>query len=212
MSARSPLAVWTVSCGVLERVDLLPDGRGFGVGVPRLGHLVGEVGVGADGLGGDAVEEVPAGLVLAELVGVGALGGAEVVEDLLGLPWGLDAVEEGSGLVEEAVEVGTGVVKPLVEEARDVVGVEVVEGTSRVVLDGAGEGVEEVPVIDDVAVVLVVAVEPVDAADGLEQAVVLHRLVDVEVGRRRGVEASEELVHDDEQLHLAGGLDEPLFD
>ena len=45
------------------------------------------------------------------------------------------------------------------------------------------ERLEEVLVVDDVAVVFVVAVEPVDAADGLEQAVVLHLLVDVEVGR-----------------------------
>src|SRR3984893_16096655 len=41
---------------------------------------------------------------------------------------------------------------------------------------------EEVLVIHDVTKRFVVAVEPVRSADSLEQAVVLHRFVDVEVG------------------------------
>ena len=40
---------------------------------------------------------------------------------------------------------------------------------------------------------------------------VLHLLVDVEVGGRRRVEAGQELVHDDQQLHLPGLLDEALL-
>ena len=74
------------------------------------------------------------------------------------------------------------------------------------------EGLEEVAVVDDVAVGLVVAVEPVDSADGLEQAVVAHLLVDVEVGRARRVEAGQQLVDDDEQAHLAGLVDEAALD
>jgi hypothetical protein len=35
---------------------------------------------------------------------------------------------------------------------------------------------------------------PVDPADGLEEAVVAHLLVDVEVGGRRRVEAGQQLV------------------
>ena len=87
-----------------------------------------------------------------------------------------------------------------------------VEGAAGVVGDGGLERVEQVAVVDDVAVVLVVAVEPVDAADGLEQAVVLHLLVDVEVGGARRVEAGQQLVDHDQQPHLAGLLDEPLLD
>src|SRR5207244_13298240 len=44
---------------------------------------------------------------------------------------------------------------------------------------------EQVLVVDDVAEVLVLTVEPVSAADGLKQAMVLHRLVDVEVSAGR---------------------------
>ena len=40
---------------------------------------------------------------------------------------------------------------------------------------------------------------------------VLHVLVDVEVGGRRRVEAGQQLVHDDQQLHLPGLLDEALL-
>ena len=61
---------------------------------------------------------------------------------------------------------------------------------------------EQVFVVHDVAEILVFAVEPVGAADRLKQAVVLHRLVDVEVGAGRRVEAGEQLVHDDQQLHV----------
>jgi hypothetical protein len=80
-----------------------------------------------------------------------------------------------------------------------------------VVLDRAFQRSEQVLVVDDVAVFLVLAVEAIDAAYGLEQAVVLHLLVDVEVGRRRRVETGEELVHHDEQLHLPGLVDEALL-
>ena len=70
----------------------------------------------------------------------------------------------------------------VLEQALDVLLVVAVERAAGVVGDGAFERVEQVLVVDDVAVVLVVAVEAVDAADGLEEAVVLHLLVDVEVG------------------------------
>src|SRR5690349_4995091 len=78
-------------------------------------------------------------------------------------------------------------------------------------MDGALKRFEKILVVDDVAVFLALVVEAVDAADRLEQAVVSHALVDVEVRRRGGVEASEKLVDDDQQLHLAGLLDEALL-
>ena len=74
------------------------------------------------------------------------------------------------------------------------------------------QALEQVPVVDDVAVFLVVAVQAVDAADGLEQAVVLHLLVDVEVGGGGRIEAGQQLVHHDQQLHLPRFVDEFLLD
>ena len=68
--------------------------------------------------------------------------------------------------------------------------------------DGVLDLLEQVLVVHDVAEILVLAVEPVGPADGLEQAVVLHRLVDVEIGAGRRIETREQLVHHDEQLHV----------
>ena len=61
---------------------------------------------------------------------------------------------------------------------------------------------EQVLVIHDVAKLLVLAVQPVDAADGLKQAVVLHGLIDVEIGAGRRIKAGQQLVDHDEQLHV----------
>jgi hypothetical protein len=54
---------------------------------------------------------------------------------------------------------------------------------------------EQILVVDDVAEVLVLAVQPVGAADRLKQAMVLHGFVDVEIGAGRRVEAGQQLVH-----------------
>ena len=77
--------------------------------------------------------------------------------------------------------------------------------------DGLLYFLEQVLVVNDVAKLLVIAVEPVGAADGLEQAMVLHGLVDVEVGAGRGIKARQQLVHHDQELHLGGRLDEAVL-
>ena len=124
----------------------------------------------------------------------------------------LDRLAEGADLLQRLVQILAGLLDPVGQQAFDVLLLVAVEGAAGVVGDGALERVEQVAVVDDVAVVLVVAVEPVDAADGLEQAVVAHLLVDVEVGGRRRVEAGQQLVDDDQQPHLARVVDEPLLD
>ncbi len=63
---------------------------------------------------------------------------------------------------------------------------------------------EEVFVIDDVAEVFIVAVEAVGAADGLKESVVLHTFVDVEVGASGGIKAGQQLIDNDQQLHVSG--------
>ncbi len=77
--------------------------------------------------------------------------------------------------------------------------------------DGVLDLLEQILVVHDVAEVLVLAVQPVGAADGLKQAVVLHGFVDVEIGAGRRVEAGEQLVHHDQQLHVGRFLDEQRF-
>jgi hypothetical protein len=74
--------------------------------------------------------------------------------------------------------------------------------------DGLLHVAEQLLEVDDVAVVLVVAVEPVGAADGLEQVVVAQFVVEVDVGAARRIEAGQQLAHHDQQLQVRRLLDE----
>ena len=74
--------------------------------------------------------------------------------------------------------------------------------------DGVLHVLEQLLVVNDVAIVLVVAVKPVGPADGLEQSVVAHLVVEIDVGAARRVEAGQELAHHDQQLAVGGLFDE----
>ena len=56
--------------------------------------------------------------------------------------------------------------------------------------DGVFYLLEQVFVVHDVTKVLVIPIQPVDAADGLEQPMILHALVNIEVSAARRIEAS----------------------
>ncbi len=73
---------------------------------------------------------------------------------------------------------------------------------NRINGNGILDLLEQVLVVHDVAEVLVLAVQAVDPADGLEEAVVLHGLINVKIGAGGSVEAREQLVHYDQQLHV----------
>jgi hypothetical protein len=70
---------------------------------------------------------------------------------------------------------------------------------------------EQLLEVHDVAVVLVVAVEPVGAADGLEEVVVVEFVIEVDVGAARRIEAGQQLAHHDEQFEVGRLLDEPVL-
>ena len=192
--------------------DLRLDRRRLGFAVAGGGHVVGEVGVGARHGRHRLVQLDALRLVGLELLGVARLGGAEVLLVLAGVLRRFDRLTQRPHPFQRLVEVLAPLVEAVRQQALDVGLVVAVERAAGVVGDGRLQRVEQVAVVDDVAVVLVVAVEPVDAADGLEQAVVLHLLVDVQVGGARRVEAGQQLVDDDEQPHLARVLDEALLD
>src|SRR5699024_81435 len=94
----------------------------------------------------------------------------------------------------------------------DIIGLVLTERLAGVISDGLVKRLEEVAVVDDVAVDLVVAIKSVDPADRLEQAMVAHLLVDVQVRRTWGIKARQKLVDDDEQPHLTGFIDKLLLD
>ena len=67
-------------------------------------------------------------------------------------------------------------------------------------------------VINDVAVLFVIPIQSIDAADGLKQAMIAHLFVDIEIGSRWRVEACEQFVYHDEQAHLAWLIKKAFFD
>ena len=77
--------------------------------------------------------------------------------------------------------------------------------------DGLLHVIKQLLEIHDVAVVLVVTVEPVGAADGLEEVVIVQLVIEVDVGAARRVEAGQELAHHDQQLQVGGFFDEPAL-
>ena len=107
------------------------------------------------------------------------------------------------------------VVQPLPAQCQPVLQHHFGVGTARAVVDFRGVHrncvfhlLEQVFVIDDVSKVLVLTIEPVGTADGLEQAVVLHGLVDVQVRARRRVKAGQQFVHHHQQAHVGRLFDE----
>ena len=122
------------------------------------------------------------------------LGRAEVVLVLQRVFRRGNRLADGPDLLQGVVEILPRLLDAVGQQAFDVLGLVAVQCAAGVVGDSTFQGVEQVLVVDDVALVLVIAVEPVDAADGLEQAVVAHLLVDVQVSGGRCVEAGEQLV------------------
>src|ERR1019366_1542920 len=99
----------------------------------------------------------------------------------------------------------------ILKKSRDIFLVIAIKGSGSVVVHCSFKASEEVFVIDDVSVVLVVAIQSIHTADRLEEAVIAHLLVDIEICCRRRIKAGQELVHHDQQLHLAWLFDELLF-
>ena len=88
--------------------------------------------------------------------------------------------------------------QPVLQQAFDIGLVITFECARGVVGNCALKAAEQVFIVDDLAVFLVVAIEPIHPANGLEQAMVLHLFVDVEVGGRRRIEAGQQLIDHDQ--------------
>ena len=160
-------------------------------------EFVGDVGVGADESGDGFVEGDALGFATTEIVGNFSIA-AEV----------LDVFEVASGRLDtfaEECDGFEGIVKPIASFRQAVleenlgVGIGIVAGVEFGGVDGdrVFDFFEEVFVINDVTKILVVAIKTVDAADGLEQAMVLHPFVDVQHGAAWSVESGKEFVYND---------------
>lgn len=66
-------------------------------------------------------------------------------------------------------------------------------------------------VIDDMAIVLVVAVEAIGAANSLEQVVIAQLVVEVDVGAGRRIKPSQQFADHDQQLQVGRLVDKALL-
>ncbi len=181
--------------GDVRRADRLVD-----VGQPAVvGLVLAQHGVRADRLpqlGHDAVGEAEG--VLLRVVGDRGLG---LDQALVAADGAVHAGEEGQCRVDRRAELGLEFL-----DVRD----DLLDG-GLVELERLGDVVEHAEVVDDQAVGLV-RVDPVGAGDGLQEGVLLERLVQVLRVQDRGVEAGQQLRGDDDDLQRVGGVVEPRGD
>ena len=199
--------------GLDVELDLPLDRCLRGLGIAGLSQILGQIGVGAGKQGHRLIERHPQRFGRGQRLGVGGIS-AEVMQELLHLTGLRHRLAEVVQRLAGVVELLSAFFQPVLEThvviatvAR--VDVQLVRAIHR---DGLLNVTEELLEIDDVAVVLVVAVEPVGAADGLEQVVVAQLVVEVDVGATGRIEAGQQLAHHDQQLEVGRLLDETALD
>ena len=196
--------------GVAVKLHLLLQGRDFGIGVTCLSEILGDVRISAHERGHGLVERNPQRLGFGERVRIAGIA-AEVMEILLHLARRRHRLAKIAERFAGGIELFLPLHQPILEldvvvPSVALVDVQLVGAIDR---DGLLHIPEQLLEIHDVAVILVVAVEPVGAADGLEQVVIVQLVVEIDVGAARRVEAGQELAHHDQQLEIGRLLDEP---
>ena len=111
------------------------------------------------------------------------------------------------------LQVGLGILKSVLEKAFYILLLEVLECTVSIVVNCILYLFEELLEVNNITEVLafIFVVWTVNSADGLEQVVTFHLLVEIEICCAWSVEAGKEFVDHDEQLHLTGMVDELVF-
>ena len=162
--------------------DLLLDRLRLRGAVTRLLQLSRQIGKGADQLGHKLIQGQTQCLFLAQRLFIGPRLTAEImliIELRLGrFHW----LTQGADGFQSVIQILFGLGQSILEQPGHILLVITREGLGRIVVDRLLQRLEQVFVIDDVAVLLVVTIEPIHPADGLEQVVISHLLVDIEVG------------------------------
>ena len=181
--------------------DLLLDSLDFRHAVSRPGQLVGNIGVGAQQRRHLFVERHPARLPLLQIGGDFHIAAKVMYVSqriLRRQYWLAQQRQRLQGNVKPLPAPGQPVLQQYLRR-RPAGAVVELRGIDR---KGILDFLEEILVIDDVAEILILPIQAVGAADRLKQAVILHRLVDIKISAGRGVEAGEQLVDHDQQLHI----------
>ena len=91
----------------------------------------------------------------------------------------------------------------ILQQTFQILRVKPVKSICRIVLNSLFKTFEQVLVVNDVSVIFVITVKTIHSTNRLEQSVVAHLLIDIEVRGGRRVKTGEQLIHHNEQLHLA---------
>ena len=188
-------------------IQLGLDGLGVLFAVPGGSHFIGHIGIGTKQRHHALVESYALRFMGFQVVGNLGIA-AEVVNVLqltLGRLYWLAQQEQG---FQRSIQPFPAQCQPVLQHHLGVSAACTVVDLRGVHRNGFFHLLEQVLVIDDVAKVLVIAVQSVGAADCLEQTMVLHGLVDVQVRAGRCIKAGQQLVHHDQQAHVGRLLDE----
>ena len=85
------------------------------------------------------------------------------------------------------------------------------KGTGGILLHGSGQVTEQLLIVHDISEVLILAIQTVDTADCLEQAMIVHGLVNIQICAGWCIEASQKLINHNQQLHVIRLFDEFLL-
>lgn len=146
-------------------LDLGGDRWGLSVVIAGLVHIGGDSRVSARQDSDRFVQLDTLGFVSLDLRGVADFGSNKVVLILLRLLGWQHSLAEGANTLHGLVKSLPSLLVAVLHDAFDVIVVVVLKGTLCVVSDRVLKRVEEILVVRDIAVVLIVTVDAVDAAD-----------------------------------------------
>ncbi|MDZ4066945.1 MAG: hypothetical protein U1E06_08840 [Tabrizicola sp.] len=141
---------------------------------------------------GQLVESLtPPRLFIGLRIGLPPSGTGEIGKHLVVAPGLFHGVQQPEPRIASGYQILARLFCPRRNQPLDIGSIEGVEGARGVILDGRFDLLEQVLVVNDIAVILVLPVQTVHPADSLEQPMVAHLLVDVDGGGRRRVEAGQ---------------------
>ena len=129
---------------------------------------------------------------------------AEIVNIIQFFPRWLHALAQLVQRIQRFLKVLLCFVCAIFEQPLNIFRVKRLKCTTGVLVHSAGEIAKQLLIIDNVAEILGLIIQTIHTADCLKQAVIVHRLVNVEISAGRCVESGQEFVHHDEQLHVRG--------
>src|SRR6266481_4704118 len=133
------------------------------------------------------VEREALRFVFFELTCIAGLLGTEIPEMRGGISWRFNWLTERPNGLLCLFQFLPSLLQAVLQKPGYIFLIVAIERAGCVLVHCSFEAFEEIFVINDVSVVFVIAVQPIHATDSLEQTVVAHLLIYIEIGRWRRV-------------------------